>query len=231
MKQFSLLLFFTLLFFSCNDMYDNINEFADKEIVYPGHFDSPTGKIGFERVEIDLLKAGRIPSSEIHLGKAAKTHIEYGEQTLIIDSVCSWVNITGLTEVNIYRFVICSMDAYGNKSVPVEISLIPYTATDLNTLDLLPPSVSGSEGGAIVEWKNALSSSLFYFCSYTYEYFDKDNQSHTGGGENDKPQIPIENVAKGEPVTLTMNCRIVPRVVDIPILDTLNLKRQWNIIY
>ena len=231
MKYFSFLLLFIFLFISCNDMYDNIKEYADKEIVYPGRFDQPTGKIGFERVEIDLLNAGRIPSSEIKLGKASKTHIEYGNQTLIIDSVCSWINITGLTEVNIYNFVICSMDDCGNKSVPVEISLVPYTREDLNTLILLPPSITESESGAIVAWKNALSSSLFAFYSYTYQYTDKDNQTHTGGEKSDKPQILLENVNKGEPVTLTMNCRIVPRVNNELILDTLDWKRQFDIVF
>ena len=231
MKYFSFLLGFIFLFTSCNDMYDNIREFADKEIVYPGHFDPPTGRTGFERVEIDLLNAGRIPSSQIKLGKASKTYIEYDDQTLIIDSVCSWVNITGLTEVNIYRFVICSMDDYGNKSIPVEISLVPYTRADLNTLDVLPPSITESESGAVVEWKNSLSSPLFDFCSYTYQYIDKSNQTHTGGEENDQPKILMENVNKGEAVTLTMNCRIVPRVDNVPILDTLDLKRQFDIVF
>ena len=231
MKYFSFLLGFIFLCISCSDMYDNIREFADKEIVYPGHFDQPRGSIGFERVEINLLKAGRIPSSQIKLGKASKTHIQYGDQSLIIDSVCSWVNITGLTEVNIYRFVICSMDDYGNKSIPVEISLVPYTRADFSTLDLLPPSVTESESGAVVEWKSALSSYIFDFCSYTYQYTDKFNQTHTGGGESNKPQIPLENVNKGEAVTLTMNCRIVPRVNNLPILDTLDLKRQFNIVF
>lgn len=232
MKHYYFLLFFVFLFLSCNDdMYDNIKKFVDKEIVYPGHFDTPTGKIGFERVEIDLLKAGRIPSSEIKLGKAKKTCVEYGATTLIIDSVCSWVNITGLAEVNIYHFIICSMDEYGNKSIPVEISLIPYTQADLNSLDLLPPSLSESESGAVVEWKNSLSSNLFVFYSYTYQYTDKDNQTHTGGEISDKPQILLQNVNKGQPIPLAMNCRIIPRVSNVLILDTLDMKRQWNIIF
>ena len=232
MKYSYFLLIFVFLFWSCNDdMYDNIKKFVDKEIVYPGHFDQPTGKIGFERVEIDLLDAGRIPSSEIHLGKATKTYVEYGETTLIIDSVCSWVNITGLTEVNIYRFVIRSMDEYGNKSIPVEISLIPYTQADLNSLDLLPPSISESETGVVVAWRNSLSSNLFEFYSYTYQYTDKDNKTHTGEGMSDEPVIPLENVNKGEPIMLSMNCRIIPRLNNIPILDTLNLKRQWDITF
>jgi hypothetical protein len=56
-------------------------------------------QIGYERVEIDLLKAGRIPASRIFTTKAKKTVIECPDFTepcnrRVIDSICSWVNVT-----------------------------------------------------------------------------------------------------------------------------------------
>jgi hypothetical protein len=52
------------------------------------------------------MEAGRIPSSQIHMGKAKKTVIECADFTepdhrRVIDSICSWVNITGLTQQDV----------------------------------------------------------------------------------------------------------------------------------
>src|SRR3546814_4036495 len=77
-------------------MYDTLEEYSG-EVVYPAKYDTIVGHIGYERVEIDLMKAGRIPSSEIMMGKAVKTVIEYEDQVITLDSLVSWVNITGLT--------------------------------------------------------------------------------------------------------------------------------------
>jgi hypothetical protein len=207
-------------------MFDNVKKHADKEIVYPAHFDTPTGKIGFERVEIDLLKAGRIPASQIKMGKSKKTLVEYDQKSIVIDSLCSWLNITDLTTSRIYRFVIYSLDEYGNKSIPVEISLTPYTTADRDGLDIIPPTVTSTETGAIVEWKKSLTSNFFNFYSVSYEYTDKDNVVQRGEVTGNMPKITIENVAKGQQITLKMNCRIQPKINNVLILDTINWQRQ-----
>ncbi|MEN6454313.1 MAG: hypothetical protein ABFD10_08635, partial [Prolixibacteraceae bacterium] len=75
-----------LCFASCEGQYDNIEKYAG-EVIYPARFDTIFGHIGYERVEIDLMKAGRIPSSQLHLGKASKTVVEYGGEKHYIDSV------------------------------------------------------------------------------------------------------------------------------------------------
>ena len=60
---------------SCEGQYDNLEKFAG-EVIYPARFDTIFGQVGYERVELDLMKAGRIPASKIKLGKATKTVIE-----------------------------------------------------------------------------------------------------------------------------------------------------------
>lgn len=113
----------SLLFISCDNsgIYDNIKIFSQEEIVYPATFDTCYATIGYERVEIDLRKDGRIPASKMDLGKAAKTVViydeDYPEPTVIeYDSVCSYVNITGLNEPRVYRFKIYTEDKFGYKS-------------------------------------------------------------------------------------------------------------------
>src|SRR5690606_19037923 len=104
MKNIILLLFvYSLLIAACDDIYDKQAQF-EGEIVYPAKYDTIIGHIGYERVEIDLLKAGRIPSSEINLGKARTTRIEYDEEVIEIESLVSYVNITGLDQSKLYRF-------------------------------------------------------------------------------------------------------------------------------
>src|SRR5690606_9358937 len=112
------------LFSSCSGMYDTLDDYSG-EVVYPAKYDTIIGHVGYERVEIDLMKAGRIPSSEIKMGKAKKTIIEYDGQVIRLDSLVSWVNITGLDQPKLYRFKIYTVDEFDNASVPRKSRLFP----------------------------------------------------------------------------------------------------------
>src|SRR3546814_7546787 len=65
----SRIIFFSLLSIiflgACDGMYDSLDEYSE-EVVYPAKYDTIVGHIGYERVEFDLMKAGRIPSDEIN---------------------------------------------------------------------------------------------------------------------------------------------------------------------
>ncbi|MFN2396727.1 MAG: DUF4998 domain-containing protein [Bacteroidales bacterium] len=212
---------------SCDGMYDKQEQF-EGEIVYPARYDTVIGHIGFERVEIDLLKAGRIPSEQINLGKAQQTRIEYDDQVITIDSLVSYVNITGLTQSKLYRFRIFTIDQYGNESVPQEIALIPFTNSDLNSLAIAPPRIMASPSAAVVDWPNGISSVLMNYYGLNFKYTDKDGKIQTGErGENSR--FFIGNVEAGQPVQLDMEYKIVPKVNREPILDTLIFKDQLTI--
>ena len=215
---------FFLSGFSCTDMYDSLREFATEETVYPASFDTIAGKIGFERVEIDLSTKGRIPSSKMKLEKAKKTVIEcpHFDSPMIIDSVCSWVNITGLTEPEEYTFKIFTEDEYGNRSIPQEISLIPYTSHDLNQMELLSPLITESSSTALIEWNSKLSGVLFDCYAYSYSYKDNDNVIQTGTGTGDLPSFFVENVRKGKTIPVELTLKIRPKKNGISILDTIN---------
>jgi hypothetical protein len=212
-----------VLYVSCNDTFDNIKEFNVKEIVYPGHFDTTYTTVGFERIEIDLCKAGRIPSEEMNLGKATQTVIEFinngRDTTIVIPEVRSWVNVTGLTEPNMYQFKIYTADEYGNRSKPVEVSESPYTQADLDLLALPEPSVAASTSSAKVQWKTGLSSRLYDVLNWSYAYKDRNGNTVSGGDETDNPEFFVENVEHGESVSVDIRTTIVPRLNDKPILD------------
>jgi len=214
----------SMVFYSCQDMNKFTKEYWG-EIVYPAKYDTIVGHIGFERVEIDLLKAGRIPSSQINMGKATKTVIEYDDQKITIDSLVSWVNIKGLTQPKIYRFSIYTLDQYGNKSVPEEIPLIPFTSSDLNTLVINSPRVSVSPSSAVVEWPNGLNSLLLNYYGLTYEYTNRDGQVVKGARGADS-RFFVANLETGQPATVKMSYKILPLVNNVPILDTLLLNRD-----
>jgi hypothetical protein len=210
---------------SCTDIYDNIKDFSVEEIVYPAHFDTIYGSIGFERVEIDLCKAGRIPSSKMKLGKAKKTIIEFSnngvDTTIVIDSICSWVNVGGLTLPNIYRFKIYTSDEFGDKSTPKDIALVPYTIDDRDAMSLPEPSVLSSTTSAQVQWKSSLSSDMCDILNWSYSYVDRSNDTVRGSGENDAPAFFIENVTPGTPATVNILTTIIPKIDGIRILDTI----------
>jgi hypothetical protein len=198
------------------------------EIVYPAKYDTIVGHIGYERVEIDLLKAGRIPSSQIQMGKAQKTVIEYDDQQIVIDSLISWINITNLTQSKIYRFDIYTLDEYGNKSVPEEIALIPFTQSDLDALDVTIPRITPSPSSAIVEWPSGLNSMLLNYYGLTYQYTNRDGNVVKGERGSD-PRFFVANLETGQSTTINVSYKIVPLVNNTPILDTLSLNKDITV--
>ena len=212
------------LLFSCTGMYDNINQYAG-ESVYPAKFDTIVGYVGFERVEIDLMKAGRIPSSKINMGKATGTIVEYDGKKLEYDSVCSWVEIKNLKESKLYRFKIYTIDEYDNPSVEQEIALIPFTASDRDRLGVTAPRVMASPSSAIVDWPTGISSVLLDYEGLSYEYFDKDSVKVAGTKNSDEMRILVSNTEVGSTVELKINYTVTPKLSNTPILDTVTLRR------
>ncbi|MBY5958383.1 DUF4998 domain-containing protein [Membranicola marinus] len=222
MKNILFILYaYLLLVTGCEDIYEKQAEF-EGEVVYPAKYDTIIGHIGFERVEIDLLKAGRIPSSAINLGKATKTKIEYDDEVITLDSLVSYVNITGLDQSKLYRFKISTLDEYGNESVPQEIALIPFTQEGLNNLVVSPPRILASPSAAVVEWPSGISSVLMEYESLKYSYTDKEGVERSGGIDGN-PRFFVGNVTPGQPITINMAYRVIPRVNQKEILDTLTI--------
>ena len=224
---FLYLLMATVLVTACGKMYDNIEQYAG-EIVYPGKFDTISAKIGFERVELDLVKAGRIPSSQMNLGKSKKTVVEYEDKKIVIDSLVSWVNITGLTQSKLYRIKVYTIDEFDNQSVPQEIGVIPYTESDLSLLQMSTPRVLASPGNAVLDWPTGLSSILSNYYTLSYSYKDKDGAVKEGDRAAN-PRIFMANLNPGVATPITLNYKIVPKVNNAPILDTVILEEQLQI--
>lgn len=225
MRHLSLILLSSaiLILASCSGQYDNIEKFAG-EVIYPARFDTIIGYVGYERVELDLMKAGRIPSSKLKLGKASKTVVEYDGEKHYIDSVCSWVNITGLTETKLYRFFVYTEDDYGNKSVPQEIALIPFTRLDRNLIGIASPKLTVSPSAMVVEWPNGLNSVVMEYHSLSYSYTDKDGVKQKG--EVTTPRFYCGNLPTGQELTVDVNYKVVPIQSDgTKILDTVMVSK------
>ncbi|GAB3026953.1 hypothetical protein GCM10027051_34740 [Niabella terrae] len=222
-KRYLLLLALLGCIVSCGKMYDNIEQYTG-ETVYPGRYDTIIGHVGYERVEIDLMKAGRIPSRDIRMGKAIKTVIEYDNKELVIDSLVSWVNITDLKMSKLYRFNVYTLDDQGNKSVPQEIALIPYTQTDLDALVVQSPQVLTSPVSAVLSWPSGLSSILLDYYSLIFEYTDNNGVKKTGQRDAN-PRIFAANLPSGSAVDFNIQYKIIPKVNGTPIIDTLILSQ------
>ncbi len=218
---------FAFAFSACSKMYDGIEKYGNEQ-VYPARYDTIIGYIGFERVEIDLMKAGRINSSEIKLGKAQKTVIEYENKVITIDSLVSWVNITGLTQSKLYRFLVYTIDEFENKSVPQEIALIPYTSTDFEGLAMTAPRIMSSPSAAVIEWPNGLNSPLLDYTGLRYAYTDKEAVERTGVRETD-PRFLVANVAPSQQVTVNVTYRVIPKMNNRRIIDTLELTQPLRL--
>lgn len=226
-KILILLIVCTAFLWSCEGMYDK-QEMYEGEIIYPAKYDTVIGHIGYERVEIDLLKSGRVPSEQINLGKAKQTRIEYDDQVITIDSLVSYVNITGLTQSKLYRFRIYTIDQYGNESVPQEIALIPFTSNDLASYAVTPPRIMASPSAAVVDWPNGISSVLLDYYGLKFEYTDKDGNVQSGTRGTDS-RFFVGNIEGGKPLEIDMEYKIIPRLNRQPIIDTVVFKNTLTV--
>ena len=219
---------------SCSRIYDNIEKYASHETIYAERLDGILKvQYGYERVEIDLLEAGRIPSSMIEMTKATKTVIESPEFTepghrRVIDSVCSWVNITGLTELKTYQLTIYTEDDHGNRSLPFYEDVVPFTAVNINALALTRPNITEYTSSALIEWSEPISATTHRVLRYSYHYIDMNGVNRTGiSQEGDMPSFLVENIERGKDIPVTLTCRTIPYMTQfdgtsVPILDTVN---------
>ena len=231
-----IMFFVVLLFNSCdnNDIYDNIKDMATDETVYPAAFDTIFTTVGFERVEIDLRKDGRIPASQMNLSKAKKTVVVYNEdapEPIVIeyDSVCSWVNVTGLTEPRLYRIKVLTVDEHGNRSKPQETTVVPYTTYDRDLLrgSILDPTTVTTPSSMVMEWPTGLNSIVMEYHGLSYEYVDNDDVVHSGT-QNKNPRIFSRNLPVAQEVTYNMKYKVLPILDDgTKLLDTLEVEKPF----
>jgi hypothetical protein len=213
--------FFAVL--SCSDdIFDNIKEYASEEKVYVGKFDKADVHVGLNRLEIDLMNVGRIPSNRINIGKAIQTIVEYDNQTYPCEGVQSWLNITGLTEPRLYRIKVYNIDEYGNKSIPVEAAAIPFTNGDVAALTVPIPQVLPGPLSLQLNWVNGLSSTFFDFYEMEYSYIDAQGVRQTDKSTNTK--ITLLNLTEGSSGKVDLTLKIVPKQNNIPILDVVYIE-------
>jgi hypothetical protein len=200
------------LYMSCRDNYDNIRDFSIKEKVYPAHFDTIYAQIGYERVEIVLSKDGRIPVYLMKLGKATKTIVEYDNESIVFDSVCSWVNIDSLKIPKLYRFKVYTADnsENENRSIPKEIPVTPYTSVDKEALGVPNPELSSFASFVMVNWPGGLSSDLMTFLHLEYSYIDSDGTVRSGTTRSS--QFYVQNTAPDVEVPVSMKYWVIPKV-------------------
>jgi hypothetical protein len=225
--------------YSCSGQYDNIDQYATDETVYVGRFyEDPYMRVGYKRLEIDLLSdtTGRAFADDIYMGKAKKTIVEYEEEDglrrLVYDSVCSWVNIKGLTSPKTYIFTIYAEDEYGNKSISVEALGKPYTDADFDGIAFPEPNVIPSPTTVSFDWENevseGLSSPLFKFIELIYSYVNGEGNTVSGKlTAKDAPSFNIKNLNIAENTTVIINCRIIPVAEAGLILDTLSMIKEF----
>ena len=221
-----------LLSISCGDQYDNIRSFATEEAIYPGGFDTIIARVGFASVELDLMKAGRIPSSEIKLGKATKTVVTWDDQELRYNELRSWVRIEGLDRIKSYTFRAFTEDDHGNRSTPQQITVIPFSEDDVGGVVVPSPIVTHYLDGITVSWPQSLVRNLFLHAGLEFAYRDKDGVEHTGAVSVDN--FKLTNVDEGDRVTIELKHFVHPKVYVgeelKPIINLVEVEEQIIVI-
>jgi len=121
--------------------------------------------------------------------------------------------------------MIYTIDEYGNKSVPQEIALIPFTQDGLDNLVVSPPRILASPSAAVVEWPSGISSVLMEYTGLSFEYTDKDGVVRKGERGED-PRFFVGNLSPGQTVTIDMEYKVIPKVNQKAILDTITFPDQ-----
>ena len=218
---------------TCTPGFEKIGDYTTEETVYPGKFDTIIAFVGYNRIELELFKEGRIPASQIVLGKAKKTVVEIlgVDEPLVWDSICSWVSIGGLTEPRLYRFKVYTIDEFGNKSVPQEIAEVPFTEADIEKYDEVPtPKISPSPFSSTFSWLS-ISNPLMNYAGLKYEYMDRDGELRTGSVAADEEiNFHMQNLEGEKNYTCDVYVRVIPFRGEIPIIDTIDLKRSYTTI-
>jgi hypothetical protein len=231
MNMKSLLFYLTvwaaLFCVSCKDMYKDLKEY-EGEIVYPGRFDTLIYRVGLERVEIDLMKEGRMPAKNMNLSKALYTVYQVDDnEPVVLDSLYSWVNVPGLNEQRVYQIKVYSIDEYGSMSIPQTCSLIPYTELDKAKLVVTTPRAVMLRDIAIVDWPNSngLNSVLADFVELKYNYTDdSDHLVENTKTKDDDLVIELYNLAPNAVNTVNFTYRMIPKMASgLYIIDTVEL--------
>ena len=231
MKKIMLFIMAAACLATCKNSFDNIKEYATEENVYPAKYDTLIARVGYNRIELEMFKAGRLLSSEFKLSKAKKTVVEVvgEEQPRVWDSVCSWVNVDGLTQSRMYRFYVYTMDEHGNKSIPVEVAETPFVDTDMDVYDRIPdPKISPSPFSSTLSWLD-ISSPLMKYTGMEYEYLDKDGELRKGSVPADEDiYFHMMNLQGDTDYTVDVSVRVQPFRGEILVLDTVTFKRTYS---
>lgn len=118
--------------YGCDSMEDNFKQYL-KEYNYSGKIDSLRVYPGFERV----ILAWNNPKDQ----KSKSIKIVYGPDSTVVtyDSLVDSVSIEGLDAGTGYEFIVYTMDAKNNLSVPTSITAFPVSKAFVNALT--PPSI------------------------------------------------------------------------------------------
>ena len=223
LRLFFLISVLSALFCVSCDQFENLKEY-NFETVYPGRFDKITYMIGFERVEIDLMNAGRIWAKDMNLGKAVRTVYEYDGKVFELDSLYSWVNVTGLSEKKLYRIQVYTMDDYKNKSIPFSIAVVPYTSIDRDLLVVpTPKAVMKADGTVTITWPVGINTPMADFVELAYTYTDIDGPK-TGVLTGNSPRLEMKmELGKSHTIGLTYKLRPILSGTTTRIIDTVSL--------
>ena len=229
----SFFIFVILALASCDSdaIYDNIQQYADRGgTLFPARPDTLFGRVGLNRVEIDLRVDGRIPASRIQGGMTGKTIVVIDEErpdsrVIVIDSIASWLSVDGLTEPRLYRFKVYVENEHGQRSMPVENEFVPFTEYDkeLLALGILDPAISLASSVLLMEWPIGLHTLMLEYHGMKFSYLDADSELHEGTLRRN-PRIFASNLPQGEEVIFDMNYFVLPIIderIGMPLLDTI----------
>jgi hypothetical protein len=233
-----------LLFVACEDrQFQGVEDMWNKEVVYSSRINYATVVIGYERVKLYLYKAeptrvgtnslsASRPLTQIYLANARKIVVKYDDVTLVYDEIADSVIVPGLTQKRLYRFDVYTMDMYGNLSIPITVTSVPYVKSNIEGLiyDAETTVTYPSRGAVDILWPNGIRNSDYVGKSVTYTYTNQSGTSVEGYSAAEIPIAHLTNLRPGSTVTVHLKIMVVPYVNRVLIMDEVPFETDIQVV-
>jgi len=235
-----------LLLVSCEDgQFQGVEDMWNKEVIYSSKIDYLSASVGYERLKIYFYKlpptalvdigsslASSKPLTQVFLANARKIVVKYDDITLVYDEITDAVIVPNLLQKRLYRFYIHTMDEYGNLSVPITITGIPYVQSQIQDLsyDADTTMTFPSAGAVSVRWPRGINNQYYVGKSIAYSYTDKSGTVQEGFSEAAIPIARLTNLQSGSTVTVHLKIMVIPYVNKVLIMDEVPLEADMQVI-
>lgn len=161
-------IFLAGLIAGCESIDDNYKQYLE-EYNYSGKISNLKVAVGFQRAILTWDN----PTDQ----KSKTSLIVFGKDSIAFDQLVDSVSISGLNSGSGYDFSVFTLDAYGNRSVPISISALPVSQDFVDRLTIPGCRITKSGTKIGIAWSNLSNVSMQFAGKIEYQVSGSNNLS------------------------------------------------------